>query len=149
MVELLAAMVVMSLIMIPLFGILKASLRIAESSSQRQDGSFTRHAALEAMSRQLQGSAQVLELKDQSLVVLRADGGKLRFSLQGTQLVMESDLGSQVLIDGLAKLRFYEVGTPASATAGRLIAIDVVTQGTKPPFTSVSSNAQVWIRPAI
>ncbi len=149
MIELLAAMMVMSLIMIPLFGILKASLSISETSSQRQAGAATRHATLEAIGRRLQGCTQVLELQKQSLTVLQADGRKMRLSLKGEQLILESDFGTQILIDGLAGLRFYEVGKPVTPSAGRLIAVDVVTLSSRPPHESKLSSTQVWIRPAI
>jgi prepilin-type N-terminal cleavage/methylation domain-containing protein len=149
MVELLAAMMIMSLIMVPLFGILKASLSISETSSQRQANGFTRQATLEAIGRRLQGSTQVLELLDQSLTVLQADGSKMRLSLKGEQLILENDFGPQVLIEGIAKLRFYEVGKPTTAAAGRLIGVDVVTLSSRPPYEGKLSNTQVWIRPAI
>ncbi|MEO8268232.1 MAG: prepilin-type N-terminal cleavage/methylation domain-containing protein [Aureliella sp.] len=149
MVELLAAMMVMSLIMVPLFGVLKASLSISEISSQRQSNAFTRQATLEAIGRHLQGSFQVLELLDQSLTVLQADGSKMRLSLKGEQLILEDKSGAQVLIEGIAKLRFYELGTPTTVAAGRLIGIDVLTLGSRPPYESTISSTQVWVRPAI
>lgn len=149
MVELLAAMVVMSLIMVPLFGIMKASLRISEMSSQRQTGGFARQAALEAISRRLQGCTQVLEIADNRLVVLQADGQKAQLSFQKDNLVFENNLGSQVLSSGIAKLRFYEIGKPSTVAAGRLIAVEVVTQDTKPPYVTHNSATRVWIRPAI
>ncbi len=149
MVELLAAMMLMALIMVPLFGMIQASLSIAETSSQHQSGGFTRQAALEGISRRLQGSTDVLEIQDQSLVYLQADGQKARLSFNGDQLIVENDKGAELLIQGLAKLQFYVVDKPSKADDGWLIGVDVVTFGSRPPYPAEISSTQVWIRPAI
>ena len=155
MVELLAAMMIMSLIMVPLFGMLKASLSISETSSQRQSGAFTRQAALEAIGRRLQGSKRLVEPPEQeSLTVIDlANFRPMTLRLKGGQLILEDDFGPQVLIDGIAELSFYdavnEYVKPTSTAAGRLIGVDVATRSSQPPYKVMHSSTKVWIRPAI
>ncbi len=149
MVELLVAMTLMALIMVPLFGMLKASVRIAATSSQRESDSTIRQAALEGISRRLEGSTDVLDVQDQSLVVLLADGQKGRLSFDGELLIMETDKGAEVLVQGLAKLRFSLLSKPTTATDGWLIGVDVLTISASPTYNEAISNTQIWIRPAI
>lgn len=149
MVELLAAMMLMALIAVPLFGMIQASLRVSETSSQRQSGNFLRQAALEGITRSLQGSTDVFEVEDQSLVFLQADGQKARLSFDGEQLILENDKGAQTLMQGIAKLRFYIVNKPSTANDGWLIGVDVMTAGSRPTYPVEVSSTQVWVRPAI
>ena len=149
MVELLAAMMLMALIAVPLFGMIQASLRVSETSSQRQSGNFLRQAALEGIARSLQGSTDVLEVEDQSLVFRQADGQKARLSFDGEQLILENDKGTQSLMQGIAKLRFYIVNKPTTANDGWLIGVDALTAGSRTTYPVEVSSTQVWVRPAI
>lgn len=149
MIELLAALMLMALIAVPLFGMIQASLRVSETSSQRQSGSFLRQAALEGISRGLQGSTDVLEVEEQSLLFLQADGQKARLSFDGGQLILENDQGSETLMQGIAKLRFYIVNKPTTAADGWLIGVDAMTSGASPTSPAEVSTTQVWIRPEI
>ncbi len=149
MMELLAAMMLMALIAVPLFGMIQASLRVSETSSQRQSGSFLRQAALEGISRGLQGSTDVLEVQEQSLVFLQADGQKARLSFDGGQLILENDQGSESLMQGIAKLRFYVVNKPSTAADGWLIGVEVTTAASRPTYPAEVSSTQVWVRPEI
>ncbi len=160
MVELLVATALMSLLMVPMFGTLKASLRMNETGTTRQDGSYTRQVALEAINAKLQGCSQMLELLDQSLTVLQPSGMKARLSVVQSNsfrdrvcLLWEDGVAKpQVLVDDLVYVGFRETGRPgkqgAADPAGSLVWVDVVTVNPRETEKQLSST-QVWIRPIL
>ncbi len=159
-VELLVATALMSLLMVPMFGTLKASLRMNETGAMRQGGSYTRQVALEAISARMLGSTQLLELRDQSLTVLQSSGMKARLSVEQSSsnrdrvcLVWEDGVSKpQVLVDDLYYVSFRETGKPgkygAADPAGSLIWVDVVTVDPRETEKQWSST-QIWIHPTL
>ena len=148
-VELVVSMGLMSLIMMPVIGLMATSYKVYNASSTTLDGGYARQVALDSAAMRLQFAQRVLAVGTNFGDVQMASGATARLSISGTQLTWTEGGTTQILVSGLSSARF-SVGAAgrATATAGELLLIEVGSRAPGDPLETWSST-QLWIKPTL
>lgn len=147
--ELVVSMGLLTILMLPVVGLLATSYKVYNASSQRHDGNYARQTALDAAEHVLRGAEQVVAVSRGSVNVRFADGTVGRLAYSRGRLTWTAGGASQTLADHLSDASF-SVGTAAGASpsAGELLLVELATRGAGEP-SDTWSNTRIWIRPLL
>ena len=146
--ELIVSMGLLSMIMLPVIGLLGTTFKVYNSSSERYNGSYTRQTALDTTAMLLAGAEDATTTSN-GVDVRFANGTTGRLSYSNGQLTWDFAGTSQVLVTGLTGARFTLGAAPgAPPTAGELLLLEVASQSPDEPVETWSST-RIWIRPTI
>lgn len=148
-VELVIAMGLLSIIMMPIIALMATSYKVYNASSTSRDGNYLRQVALDAAAMRLQSANRVLAASPNFVDVRTASGTTARLFYSGGRLIWRESGVDQVLVQDLSNARF-SVGAAAGATAaaGDLILLEVGSRRPGEPVESWSST-RLWIKPII
>jgi hypothetical protein len=149
MVEVVLSLGLLSVIMIPIVGLMATSQKIMSAGQASRSGAYTRQTALDAAVVRLQSARRVLRTGSQHVDVLTASGTTARLSFSAERLLWIEGGVRQVLASGLTQVRFGSGAAPgASPTAGSLMSLELATQAPTEPAAQWSGTT-VWIKPII
>jgi prepilin-type N-terminal cleavage/methylation domain-containing protein len=148
-VELVIAMGLLAIIMMPIIALMATSYKVYNASSTSRDGTYVRQVALDAAAIRLSATNRVLGAGTNYVDVRTAAGTTARLSYTGGTLVWRENGVNQVLVQDLSNARF-SVGAAAgaTATAGELILLEVGSRRPGEPVETWSST-RLWIKPTI
>lgn len=146
--ELVVSMGLLSLLMVPVVGLLSTSLKVYTASNDRFDGDYARQTALDGSTYLIRDGVAVVAHSPTSLEIRFASGsvGQLRYD-RG-QLTWTIGSARQLLSSSLTDARFSVINSATDPTAGELIKLEFASQSSTEP-TARWSTTQVWIRPLI
>lgn len=140
-IELVVAMSLLMVLMLPVIGLLSTSYKVYNASSTRAGGDGSRRAALDALSLRLQSAVRTTAAASNAVTVQLANGSTARLSYAGGRLFWREGGVTQTLVAGLSNARFsVGAATGATATAGELLLVEVATRATNEPAESWSST---------
>ena len=148
-VELVVSMGLLSILMLPIIGLLATSHKVYNASNVRHDGNYARHIALDAVAARMGSAVRVVSANPSQIDVQLASGAVGRLTYSRGVLAWRVGTSVEVLARGLANARF-SVGAVAGAgpAAGELVSVEVATRGTGEPADTWSST-NVWVKPTI
>ncbi len=159
--EVIAGLTLMTLLMIPMVGVMSASTRIWRQFESGHDAVAVRQSAIATLAARLRNAVDVISVSSRSIRVRSSSGEIQQFSQSGSQLIYQHGSVREVLAEGIGTLEFQSVPTGLSPQAGQLIRVrlsnprsnlrgnSAAPRSAVPgPFNSASMVA-VWVRPAI
>lgn len=148
-VELVVSMGLLSLMMLPIIGLMATSYKVFNAGNTHRDGAYARQVAMDAIGVRLQGAAEVLRISPGYLEVRLSGGAAAELELAGGSLFWTEAGDRQMLATGITNARFT-AGTSAgdSTSAGELVLVEVASQANSEPVEKWSSTT-LWLRPTI
>ncbi len=148
-VELVVSMGLLSLMMLPIVGLMATSFKVYNAGNTSRDGAYARQVALDAVSFRLKGSRQVVRARSGYLEVRLLNGTTAALELVDGGLYWTEGGARQMLATGITHARFSAgTGSGATTSAGELLLIEVASQASTEPVEKWSSTT-LWLRPTI
>jgi len=148
-VELVVSMGLLSLMMLPIVGLMATSYKVFNAGNTSRDGAYARQVALDAVSYRLQGARQVVRARSGYLEVRLLNGTTAALELTAGSLFWTEAGARQMLATGITNARFVAgTSTGATTSAGELVLIEVASQASTEPVEKWSTTT-LWLRPTI
>ncbi len=148
-VELVVSMGLMSLIMLPIIGLMATSYKVYNAGCTSRDGAYARQVALDAINLRLRNARNVVNATSGFLEVQLLNGGTATLEFVAGGLDWTESGIRQTLASGLTSARFnVGAGSGATPVAGDLLSIEVATKTSAEPVETWSSTT-LWLRPTI
>lgn len=148
-VELVIAMGLLAIIMMPIIALMATSYKVYNASSTSRDGTYLRQVALDSAAIRLQNTNRVVAAGTNFVDVQTATGATARLSYSAGRLYWREGGVNHVLVQDLSNARF-SVGAASGATpaAGDLLLLEVGSRRPGEPVETWSST-RFWIKPTI
>lgn len=155
--EVIAGLTLMTLLLVPMIGIMSASVRVWRQFESGHDAVAIRQSAMTTLTGRLQDAVDVVSVANRSIRVRSSSGEIQRFFQSGSQLICQRGSVREVLAEGIGTLEFRSLPTGLSPQSGHLIQVRLnnmqsnrAAVGTAGPSTFNSvSMAAIWVRSPI
>ena len=148
-VELVVSMGLLSLIMLPVVGLLATSFKVYNAGCTSRDAGYARQVALDAIAFRIQAADRVINTTTTLLRLQLISGGTAELGFVNDAVTWTVGGKTEVLASGISDAKF-SMGSAAGAapTAGDLVRVEVASKVVTEPLEKWSSTT-FWVHPML
>ena len=146
--EVIAGVALMTILMVPMTGLLTASARIWRQFESGHGSIAARQSTIQEIGNRIDGSIRVLSISGTQIRFQGKAGDNQRLYQSGNQILWQHAGRTDLIGEGVGTLQFRQMARGANAIQGELLEIRLQNVGGS-NVANLTSTYLVWIKPIV